>query len=183
MSNAFSTAAPTDTSGELVNKVQQSGLRTLNLEDYRPKGERVLLDIADQLFQGLILREKDFRAWVKDHDWGQYTGKYVAITCSADAIVPAWAFMLLVTRLQPVATFVHYGTLDELEETLLRDALHRLDWAQFAGEKIVLKGCGGISTGLYTEATRLLMPYAAKLMYGEPCSMVPLFKDLSRVKA
>jgi hypothetical protein len=160
----------------LVNRVANSALITLNLEDYRPKGERVLLDIQAQLFQGLILREKDFREWAKTHPWANYAGKFVAVTCGTDAIVPDWAYMLLATLLQPHAAYITFGTLAQLEDELMLNALQQEDWSRFAGEKIVIKGCGGISTHTYTAATRLLMPHATKLMYGEPCSMVPLWR-------
>lgn len=160
----------------IVNRVKNSPLITLNLEDFRPKGERVLLDIKDQLFQGLMLREKDFRAWVKDHDWAQYEGKHVAITCSADAIVPAWAYMLLATVLQPLAATVLFGTLADLEVALFREAFRAHDFSQYQGEKIVIKGCGDVLPETYVDFTTLLRPHAEKLMFGEPCSMVPLYK-------
>lgn len=162
--------------GEIVNRVAKSGLVTFNPEDHKPKGERVLLDIKDQLFQGLILKEKDFRAFVKDHDWSQYEGKFVAITCSTDAIVPAWAYMLLTIQLQPAAKFVHFGTLEAMEDELMRQAMEQVDFSEFEGGKIVVKGCGGISTATYVDITRRLRPYAQIIMYGEPCSTVPLFK-------
>ncbi|MDX2063615.1 MAG: DUF2480 family protein [Bacteroidia bacterium] len=163
-------------SGEVINRVAQSSLVTLDLEALLPTGPRVLLDIKDQLFQGLILREKDFRAWVKDHDWAQYTGAHVAITCSADAIVPVWAYMLLATVLEPVAETVVYGGLGDLETVLCTRALDAVDWAQYRDEKVVLKGCGHVPAAVYVAATARLMPHAQKLMYGEPCSMVPLYK-------
>jgi hypothetical protein len=167
------TEAPT---AEIVNRVANSGLVTLNLEDYRPQGPRALLDIKDQLFMGLILREKDFRAWCKEHDWAQYAHQYVAVTCTADAVVPTWAYMLVATLLQPHAAYFAFATPEELEDELLKRALDQADWAAFEGQKVVVKGCGGISTGVYVHATRLLRPYVAKLMYGEPCSTVPLYK-------
>jgi hypothetical protein len=160
----------------LVNRVAQSALLTLNLEDLRLPGERELLDIKEVLFQGLILREKDFRTWVKAHDWASYSGKHVAITCSADAIVPGWAYMLLATVLQPHTTSFVFGTLDQLETALYVQAFAAHDWSVYAGEKVVLKGCGHVPVAAYVEATRLLMPHADKLMYGEPCSTVPLYR-------
>ena len=163
---------------EIVNKVAQSSLVTFNLEDIYPEGERVLIDIKDQLFQGLILREKDFRAWVKDHDWSQYEGKYVAITCSVDAIVQVWAYMLMQTRLAPFAKFVHHGSLESLERVLFQRALDQIDFSQFQDKPIVIKGCSDkpVPDAVYVEATQRLLPYAKKLSYGEPCSTVPLWK-------
>lgn len=166
--------------GVIVNRVAKSGLITFNLEDYRPAGERAVIDIKDQLYQELMFKEKDFRAWVKEHDWEQYRDKYVAVTCSTDAIVPAWPFMLIVTKLQPIAAYAMYGTPEELEIELIKNALNEVDFEQYYGAKVVIKGCGNITEPLYVDLTRRLMPYVAKLMYGEPCSMVPLFKDLSR---
>jgi Protein of unknown function (DUF2480) len=160
----------------IVNRVANSGLITLNLEDFRPAGEVVGLDIEQALFMGLVLREKEFRAWCQAHPWAQYAGKHVAVFCSADAIVPAWAYMLLTTYLQPVAASVGHGTVATYTEELLLLALDRVEWEQYADEKIVLKGCGGVSVAVYVRATEKLMPHVAKIMYGEPCSMVPLYK-------
>jgi hypothetical protein len=160
----------------IVNRVAQSALITLNLEDLRNPATRVLLDIKDQLFQGLILREKDFREFVKNHDWAQYAGKAVAITCTADAVVPTWAYMLLGTALAPHATHFVFGSLQDLEIDLYRRALEQHDFAQYRGEKVVLKGCGTVPPATYVDAVRKLMPFADKLMYGEPCSTVPLYK-------
>lgn len=160
----------------IVNRVATSGLLTLNLEDFRPTGESVVLDIREQLFQGLILREKDFRAWVKDHPWHAYAGKHVALTCSADAIVPAWAYMLLATVLAPHAATIVFGDGAELERVLFRRAFDAVDWSVYQNEKVILKGCGNIPPAVYVDATSRLMPFAQKLMYGEPCSMVPLYK-------
>ena len=166
---------PSDT---IVNRVAQSSLITFDLEDYYPRGERVVYDVKDNLFQEMILRERDFRAFVKEHDWSQYQDQYVALTCSADAIVPTWAYMLLVTKLEPYTRRVIFGTLETLEAVLFQEALRRVDINQFQGAKVVIKGCGNlpVSTYAYTEITRLLRPVAASLMYGEPCSTVPLYK-------
>ena len=163
---------------EIVNKVAQSPLVTFKLEEYYPQGERVAIDIKDQLFQGLILREKDFRDWVKNHDWSQYQDKYVAIYCSVDAIVQVWAYMLLETRLNPYAKRVHHGSLESLEHLLFIEALDSIDFSEFQDRPVVIKGCSDvvIPPAVYVEATRRMMPYAKKLSYGEPCSTVPLWK-------
>jgi hypothetical protein len=162
----------------IVNRVAQSGLITFDLEAYYSEGERVVYDLKDNLFQEMILRERDFRAFVKEHDWAQYQGKYVALTCSVDAIVPAWAYMLLATKLEPYARRVIFGTLDTLEAVLFQEALRQVDITQFQDARVVVKGCGNrpVSLFAYTEITRLLRPVAASIMYGEPCSTVPLYK-------
>ena len=167
-----------DLSEPIVNRVAQSGLITFNLEDYYPEGERVVYDLKDNLFQEIILRERDFRAFAKEHDWSQYQGQYVALTCSADAIVPTWAYMLLTIKLEPYARRVVFGTLETLEAVLFQEALERVDISQFQDAKVVVKGCGNRPVPLfaYTEITRLLRPVAASIMYGEPCSTVPLYK-------
>lgn len=174
---------PTETqTAPIVNRVASSGLVTFNLEDFQPHGERVLMDIKDQLHMGLLLKEQEFRDWAKAHDWAQYQGKFVAVTCTADAIVPVWPYMLIATKLQNIAAHVVFGDLDALETDLIRQRLATHDWTPYEGAKIVVKGCGNVPTAAYLEAARQLAPRVAKLMYGEPCSMVPLFKDLSRAK-
>jgi len=161
-----------------VNRVAKSGLLTLDLEDYYHKGERLLIDVKDYLFQGLILREKDFRTFVKEHDWSKYKGKNVAITCSSDAIVPTWTYMLLTVKLEPEANFIVFGDLRDLEKALFQDALAKIDIKTFAGAKVVVKGCGDfpVPESAYVEIARLLRPVAATIMYGEPCSTVPIYK-------
>jgi hypothetical protein len=164
--------------GPIINRVASSGLITFDLEEFYQPGERVLIDIRDQLLQGLILKEKDFRAYIKTHDWSQYEGKFVALTCSADAIVPTWAYMLLAIALHPFAKELVFGTLEELEIKLFRNALSRVDWEAFRNAKVVIKGCSKVNVpvAVYVEATNNLRPLAASLMFGEPCSTVPLFK-------
>jgi len=162
----------------IINKVAQSSLITIDLADYYHQGERVVYDIAQNLFEGLILREKEFRTFLQEHDWQSYAGKNVAITCSVDAIVPTWAYMLLVTKLQPYANKVIFGTLAELENTLFQEAIAQIPVQNFQNAKVVIKGCGDlpIPTFAYTQITALLLPYAQSIMYGEPCSTVPIFK-------
>lgn len=166
------------TNDQIINKVAESGIITINLEELYPKGERILLDVKDQLFQGLILREKDFREYVKNHDWAQYTDKYIAITCSADAVVPNWAYMLLTIQLQPYAKKVIFGTLDTLETLLFQETLATIKISDYKDSRIVIKGCSNlpVPTAAYVELTRLLTPVAKSIMYGEPCSTVPLYK-------
>jgi len=161
-----------------VNKVAASGLVTLNLEEYYPAGERLVYDIKDNLFHGLMLREKDFREFIKTQDWTQYTGKNVAVICSADAIVPTWAYMLLANRMKPYVNEVVFGNLDVLEAVLFTKALSKIDINAFANERVVIKGCGDIAvpTAAYVELTNLLTPVVKSIMYGEPCSTVPVYK-------
>jgi len=165
-------------SGEIINKVAQSGLVTFNLQDYYTQGKRQVLDIQEWLFKGLMLKEKEFREFVKAHDWSQYSGGCVSIICSADAIVPTWAYMLIATKLQPHTDNFVFGSLSELETELFVRALSKVDFSNYTDAKIVIKGCSEVEVpiAIYVEVTRLLMPLAAKLMYGEPCSTVPLWK-------
>jgi len=162
----------------IINKVAQSGLTTLDPADFYPQGERVIYDIAANLFQGLILREKDFREFVKEHDWTQYEGKYVGITCSADAIVPAWAYMLLANRMAPYALDIVFGNEDVLETVLFTKAIEKLDVEQYRDQRMVIKGCGDIDVPVsaYVALTEKLTPVVKSLMFGEPCSTVPLYK-------
>jgi len=163
---------------EIVNRVASSSLITFDLEEfYRPE-ERLLFDIKDQLFQGLILKEKDFRDFIKGNDWSQYKNKLVAIHCSSDAIVPTWAYMLLTVALEPFASKVFYGTLEELECELFRDSLAKINWEQYQNAKVVVKGCSkrDVPVSAYVEAANRLRPIVSSLMFGEPCSTVPLYK-------
>lgn len=166
---------------EIVNRVANSSLITFDLEQYHQPGERVLLDISDQLFQGMILKEKDFRDFIKANDWKQYESKFVAVTCSSDAIVPVWAFMLLSIALQPHAKKIIFGTLEELETVLYREKLAQVDWAAFLNAKVVVKGCSKVfvPVAVYVEVTNQLRPLVSSLAFGEPCSTVPLFKRKS----
>jgi len=167
-----------ESGNEIINRVAGSSITTFDLEEYYVPGERVLLDIRDQLYQGLILKEKTFRDFIKSHDWSQYKNKFVAITCSEDAIVPTWAYMLLTSALEPHASTIVFGKLLDLETKIFYDALSRIDWQQFKDAKVVMKGCSKVAvpTAAYVEATRLMRPYAASIMFGEPCSTVPVFK-------
>jgi hypothetical protein len=163
---------------DLINKVAQSALVTLNLEELIHPGERVVYDIKDNLFMGLILKEKDFRAFIKDNDWSVYAGKNVAIINSADAIVPTWAYMLLAIKLQPFAHRYVLGNLEALEQALFQEAIARIDPEEYRDAKVVVKGCGQIPVPnfAYVEIMKVLLPVVSSIMYGEPCSTVPLYK-------
>jgi hypothetical protein len=162
----------------IINKVAQSGLVSLDPASFYPPGERVIYDIKNNLFHGLILREKDFREFVKEHDWAQYQGKNVGITCTADAIVPTWAYMLVANRMAPYAREVVFGDRDTLETVLFEKALSGLDIEQYRNQRIVIKGCGDVEVpaSAYVELTKKLSPVVKSLMFGEPCSTVPIYK-------
>jgi len=162
----------------IVNKVAQSGLVTLDPALFYPKGERIVYDIKDNLFHGLMLKEKDFREFIKAHDWSQYTGKYVAVTCTADAIVPAWAYMLLATKLAPYALEVVFGNDEVLETVLFLKNIANHNFEQYRDQRVVIKGCGEIDVPVsaYVELTKIMTPITKSLMFGEPCSTVPIFK-------
>ena len=167
-----------ETEKEIVNRVANSSIITFDLEQYYESGERVLIDIKDQLFQGLILREKDFRDYIKAHNWSQYKNKFVAITCSEDVVIPSWAYILLTTVLEPHAKTIVFGNLQDLETKIFYDSLAKIQWHQFKDAKVVIKGCSKVAVPLsaYVEAARLLRPHAASIMFGEPCSTVPVYK-------
>ncbi|GAA4405804.1 DUF2480 family protein [Nibrella viscosa] len=162
----------------IVNRVAKSGLVTLDLEEYYHPGERVVYDLKDNLYMGLILKEKDLREFLKTHDWSQYAGKNVAITCTEDAIIPTWAYMLLTLQLQPYANMVVFGDLNALEEKLYFDAIARINPEDYRDGRVVIKGCSKVPvpTAAYVEITRILKPVVQTLMFGEPCSTVPLYK-------
>ena len=165
----------------IINKVAESGLITLNPEDYYPRGETAVFDLKDFLFKGLILKEKDFREALKNLDWEQYRNKNVAITCTADAIIPVWAWMLAASYLQPVAKEIVMGDEKELHKTIFLQNLSKINVDEFADKKIVVKGCGETPIGdfVYMEITKLLRPVVKSIMYGEPCSTVPVYKKPS----
>ena len=166
-------------SDEIINKVAESGLITIDLENYLPQKESIaVFDLKDFLFMGMILKEKDFREALKKNDWEKYRDKHVAITCSADAIIPVWAYMLVTTYLQPVAKETSVGTEKEIYKSVFLKNISSMNSSEFNGSRIVLKGCGEapIDDFAYAEATRILLPVAKSIMYGEPCSTVPVYK-------
>ncbi len=164
--------------GEIVNKVSESALVTINLEDYYPREDIAVFDLKDYLFMGLILKEKDFRESLKGLDLVPFTGKTVTVTCSADAVIPMWAYMLVASVLQPVAKEVFFGNEEETKTQLLLKNIAALPAGEFADKRIVIKGCGDLPIGeaAYLKATNILRPVAKSIMYGEPCSTVPIFK-------
>lgn len=167
---------------QIINRVAQSALISLDLAEFIQPGDRVVFDLKDYLFQGLILKEKDFRLSLKELDWDKYRDKYVAVCCSTDAIVPTWAYMLVATYLVPVAKGVVKGSLDELERELFRQTMDRKDWSVFKDAKVVVKGCSDLYDPefSFTEAAKRLIPWVSSLMYGEPCSTVPVYKKKTK---
>lgn len=165
-------------SDQIINKVVRSALQTLDLEEFYVPGKRMVFDLKDHLHQGLILKEKDFREFIKSNNWSTYTGMHVAIQCTADAIVPTWAYMLLSVALRPFAKTIIFGSLEELEIQIFKDALDKVDWNIYQDGKVVIKGCSKVDVpvAIYVEVTNKLRPIAASIMFGEPCSTVPIFK-------
>ena len=164
---------------QIENRVKKSPLVSFDLEEIVDKTTvRKTIDLKENLFQGLVLREKDFRSFVKEHDWDQYNDCYVNLTCSTDAIIPNWAYMLLVSKLSPKAKLIVQGSNSDLEKEILRLKWNEIDYDQFQNGKIVIKGCSDLSHPefAFTEITNRMMAYVSSLMYGEPCSTVPIYK-------
>jgi hypothetical protein len=163
---------------EIINRVANSSLVTFDLQELNPRIAVEEIDLKDLLYQGQILREKDLREFVKNHNWEQYRGKAVAINCSADAVIPTWAYMLLSVALSQIAARVVYGDRNLLTTMLYKEALDLLDWEKYRNAKVVIKGCSDVHVpeSAYVEATLRLKPIASSILYGEPCSTVPLYK-------
>jgi len=163
---------------EIINRIANSKLKVIDLEDYYPKGERVLFDIKDWLMEGLVLREKDFRAFVAEHNWSQYQECYVALHCSTDAIVPDWAYMLISIELQPYAKLSVIGSLSDLESILYAEIISNLDISIYEGLPVIIKGCSHkpVPSNALILLSQKLKPIARSIMFGEACSSVPLFK-------
>ena len=164
---------------EIINRVANSKLKTFDLEEIYPEGKRVVFDIKDWLFQELILKETDFRASVKNHDWSQYKNSFVAVTCSVDAIIPSWAFMLVAAELTPFANKVVVGDLELLETVIYQELIGFLDFKDFADKPVIIKGCADkpIPNSAYAFLIAKLQPIAKSIMFGEACSTVPLYKS------
>ena len=162
----------------LVNRVANSGLKTINLEDYYPQDELAHLDIKGMLFKELLLKEKDFRNALKEIDWTQFQDKILLTYCSSDAIIPVWAYMLIGAYAKPYIKDVFQGTLTEYLKAHYKEVISKIDGSAFANERVVIKGCSDkeVPPSAYTAITSLLQPYAQSIMYGEPCSTVPIFK-------
>ena len=164
---------------EIINRVANSKLVTFNLEEFYPKGKRVLFDIKDWLFEEIILKEKDFREFVKNHDWSQYQDNYIALICSSDAIIPSWAFLLVAAEVSPFAKKIVVGNLELLETVIFNDVINRFDVSDLENKPIIIKGCSEkpIPPSAYTLLIHKLQPIAKNIMFGEACSTVPLYKS------
>jgi len=163
---------------QIVNKVASSGLVTINLEDWYPKAPRMHIDLAERLFMGQILREKDLREWVASHDWTKYQDAYVSVHCSADAIIPVWAYMLIASRLALYAKKVVMGHPEALETEIYRETIAGIDRETYRDQRVIIKGCGTLPVpdAAYLMLTAHLQPVVKSIMYGEACSTVPVYK-------
>ncbi|HNS13410.1 MAG TPA: DUF2480 family protein [Bacteroidia bacterium] len=162
----------------IINKVAQSGIITIDLSELIVPGERVLFDLKPWLFEAMILKEKDFREHIANHDWSQYKDKFVALSCTADAIVPTWAYMLITVKLEPVVGELVVGDLMQLEHELFKKSLAQLNPENYRDQRVVIKGCSTkqVPLSAYVELTAFLTPVVKSIMYGEPCSTVPVYK-------
>lgn len=167
----------------LVNRVAESGLITIKLEEFFPSAPLMRFDLKDYLFMELILKEKDFREALKAHDWAQYEGATLLVYCSTDAIIPVWAYMLVAAHAEPFASAVFQGSGEEFYKAAFNQAIDRLDMSAYEGQRVVVKGCSDkpVPPSAYMELTRRLRPYAQSIMFGEPCSTVPIFKRPRKV--
>lgn len=165
-------------SDEIINRVANSVLEVFDLEDYYPKGIRSQIDISQWLIEGFLLKEKDFREQLQQHDWTQYQDQYVAINCSTDAIIPAWATILVTLHLAPYAKQIVNGNLSDLDTAIYQEILSTVNYKVYENKPVIIKGCSKkpVPMGAYILAAQLLQPYAKSIMYGEACSAVPLFK-------
>lgn len=163
---------------EIINKVTNSALEVFNLEDYYPAGKRTQIDISQWLYEGFLLKEKDFREALKNHDWTQYQDHYVAINCATDAIIPAWATILVTVYVAPFAKKVVSGNLSNLETALYQEILPKIDYSKYQNLPVILKGCSKkpVPDSAYVVAIQYLQQVSRSVMYGEACSAVPLFK-------
>jgi len=166
-------------SDKIVNRVANSQLKTIDLEELYPQGPRTIIDIKNWLFQELILKETEFREHLKNHNWEQYKNQYVALTCSSDAIIPSWAFMLITTYVSPFAKKIVVGNLTTLETSIFHDIINNLNIEEFKNKPVIIKGCANkpIPETAYVQLIEKLQPIAKSIMFGEACSTVPLFKN------
>lgn len=163
---------------EIRNKVKESGLISMDLADYKPNLPVVGIDLADRLWQGMILKEKDFRVWIKDHEWSNYENKAVFIHCSVDAIIPTWAYMLIASKLTGIAKEYVVGSKDEILKKCIVSAIQQINLDTYVDGRVIIKGCSDIPFPDFAMATLVekLQPVVKSIMYGEPCSTVPVFK-------
>jgi len=167
---------------EIINKVANSALEVFDLEDYYPAGNRVQIDLSQWLLEGFLLKEKDFREELKNHDWSQYQDHYVAVLCSTDAIVPKWAMILITMHLAPFAKKIINGNIEDLDASLYEELLPSIDYTAYQDKPVIIKGCSRrpVPMRAYILAAQYLQPYAKSIMYGEACSAVPLYKSTKK---
>ncbi len=164
--------------GEIINKVAKRDLVQIDLEEYYPKGERLVFDISEYLFEGFVLKEKDFRKTLEEHDWSQYQNHYVALTCSTDAIIPSWAYLLLSTKLVGYAKKVVTGDLNLLETLIYQEIIEKTDFSNCTEKPVIIKGCAKkVPSTAYNLLITKIQPIAKSIMFGEACSVVPLHKN------
>ena len=165
-------------SNEIVNRVAKSNLITIDLEDFYPEGKRIIFDISKWLFEGLILREKDFREKAEQYDWNLFKDCYVALTCSTDAIIPSWAYLLIATKMSPVTKKVVVGDLELLETVIFQEIISNINIKDYINKPVIIKGCANkpIPPSASVQLIEKLIPFAKTIMFGEACSSVPLFK-------
>ncbi|UTW67595.1 DUF2480 family protein [bacterium SCSIO 12643] len=163
---------------EIINRVEKSGLIQIDLADYYTHGKRTILDIKPWLFEELILKEKDFRDYVKNHDWNQYQDHFVSVICSVDVIVPSWAYLLIAIELESIAKKVVFGNTETMETILFEEYFNQFDFVQYQDKMLIVKGCGHlpIPQQAYMHFIIKAKPFAKSIMFGEPCSAVPLYK-------
>jgi len=163
---------------EIVNKVANSVLEVFDLEDYYPEGKRTQIDISQWLYEGFLLKEKDFREALKKEDWSKYQDQFIAIHCATDAIIPAWAIILVTIHVAPFAKKVVSGNIQDLETALYQEILAAIDYSAYQDKPVIIKGCSKkpVPESAYIMATQKLQPFAKSIMYGEACSAVPLYK-------
>lgn len=163
----------------IENKVAKSGLITIDLLDFLAEKPIEVIDIANQLWQGLALKEQDFREFIKTNNWAQFQGKYVGVFCSADAIIPHWAYMLVASALQPYAELVLFGDVNQVKQSIILNEVNNLISSEFENSRVIIKGCGelDLNPDVYLAITQKLQPVAKSIMYGEPCSTVPIYKQ------
>lgn len=168
---------------EIINRVQNSGLTAIDLADYLPAATHFVgFDFAPYLWNGLVLKEKDFRAFMAEYDWNQLQDKHVYLFCSVEAILPSWSFMLVTSRLTGIAKTVTIGELSEARQTAITSAIAALDQQSFVDAKLIVKGCSDIPSPEAVMAlfVQKVQPVCSSIMYGEPCSTVPIYKRLKK---
>ena len=167
---------------EIRNRIKESGIIQMDLSDFKPRNQMVGIDLSERLFQGLILKEKDFRKWLKEHDWNQYKDKSVFIFCSANAIVPTWAYMLVMSHLLEGCDELLVGSKSDLEKKLIKKNIQSLQLEDYMDARVIIKGCSDVQTPEFamSELVAYLQPHVKSIMYGEPCSTVPIFKKKKR---